>query len=81
MPTSEKKDSALAEQRLADLSLRHHHTDEALRLARSELDRLQTAALVDDQQMRNWLGKVQWLQGRRADLQEAMDRLADGVCA
>lgn len=81
MSSSVISDSVLVEQRLADLALRHHHTAEALRQASAQLDKLQGAAQVDDQQMRNWLGKVQWLQGRRADLQEALDRLSDGVCA
>jgi hypothetical protein len=76
-----KFDSAVDEQRVRDLELRHHLTHEALRLARAQLDGLQTTTPIEELQMRRLLGKVQWLQGKRADLQEALDRLTDGVHA
>jgi len=81
MPSSVQFEIAVADQRLADLEIRHRLTDEALRRDCAQLEDLQMATQIDELQVRRLLGKVQWLQGRRADLQEAMDRLSDGVCA
>jgi hypothetical protein len=79
MSSSVRFESAVDEQRVADLELRHRLTNEALRLARAQLDGLQATARMDELQTRRMLGKVQWLQGKRADLQEALDRISDGV--
>jgi hypothetical protein len=73
--------SDLNQERVAALELRYRHTLEAMVIARTSYDTMQGAEQIDELQLRRSLGSVQWLQGQLADLQEAVDRLRDGVCA
>jgi hypothetical protein len=81
MSNSAKCLSELTEQRLVALELRSRHIHDALNQACAHHDFLQVAEQLDELQVRRAQGRIQWLQGELAGLQEAMERLQDGVYA
>jgi len=74
-------DSALTQQRLAALELRHRHALAELTGARASYSSVAESASGDDLAMRRALARVQHLQGQIADLQMAIEVLEDGVTA
>lgn len=74
-------DSALTQQRLAALELRHRKALAELTGARASYSSVAEAAQVDELTVRRALARVQHLQGQIADLQMAIEALEDGVTA
>lgn len=71
----------LNQQRLAALEARYRRASDAMNLADANYISLRAAVREDDLQLQRSLGKVQWLRGQLADLQEAMEMVREGACA
>lgn len=65
------------EQQIAALEMRYRHAEDSLNKARALHARMDLAGDEDDLEARHAMARIQHLQAKLVDLQEAIDRLGE----